>query len=85
MSLFDLSALSGPVVAAQLLVLVGSWVAGAWFLSPLRTFPGPTWASFTRLWHIYWIVNGNQNVVLRDLHDKHGIYISTDGGSDILD
>lgn len=71
MSLFNLT-LSWPVVAAQLLVLLVSWVVASKFLSPLRDIPGPTLASFSRLWHIIHIVRGDQNVELIALHDKLG-------------
>lgn len=59
-------------VAAQVLVLLATWILGAWLLSPLQRIPGPTLASFSRLWHIIYIVRGDQNTTLADLHDKHG-------------
>lgn len=63
---------SWPVIAAQVVVLYATYVLGSWLLSPLRRFPGPRFASFSRLWHIYHIIKGKQNLVLVDLHDKHG-------------
>lgn len=67
----DLVQLASLVAAG--IALVATWYVGSWLLSPhLRGIPGPTSAAWTRLWHINHIVKGDQNVVLVDLHEKHG-------------
>lgn len=43
--------------------------------SPLCDVPGPFWASVTRLWNVKIIIDGDQNVQLRDLHEKHGPFV----------
>ena len=63
---------SWQTVAAQVLILVATWIFGSWLLSPLRRIPGPTLASFSRLWHIIHIFRGDQNTVLDELHEKYG-------------
>lgn len=72
MTLFQITT-SWPVIGAQALILIFSWFVGSWLFSPLRDIPGPTLASFSRLWHIIHIVRGDQNVELVDLHEKHGV------------
>lgn len=39
----------------------------------LRTVPGPFLASLTRLWKVKTILGARQELVLLDLHRKHGI------------
>ncbi|KAK3331258.1 benzoate 4-monooxygenase cytochrome P450 [Apodospora peruviana] len=43
--------------------------------SPIADIPGPFLASFTRLWHILRILNGDQNLELIRQHDKHGHFV----------
>ncbi|KAK4159610.1 cytochrome P450 [Cladorrhinum sp. PSN259] len=45
------------------------------FLHPLRGIPGPALASVSRLWHLYHILKGDQNLALIALHEKHGPFI----------
>lgn len=45
------------------------------FFSPLKTVPGPFWASVTRLWHVKIIIDGDQNEQLRDAHVKYGPFV----------
>jgi hypothetical protein len=42
------------------------------YFSNLSDIPGPFWASGTRLWHVWIILEGKQNVRLKALHRKHG-------------
>ncbi|KAJ4387313.1 hypothetical protein N0V93_007902 [Gnomoniopsis smithogilvyi] len=42
------------------------------FLHPLRIFPGPFWASVTRLWITYHNVKGDEPTTFRELHRKYG-------------
>lgn len=67
-----LAKMSWPLLVVTFSVVIVGWVVGSWLTSPLREFPGPSLASFSRLWHVTQIVRGNQNVVLDELHDKHG-------------
>lgn len=58
-------------------VLIGLGSVFIWrlFLSPIANVPGPTWASLTRLWHMYQIWTGHQNLKILELHEKHGQFI----------
>lgn len=62
------------IVAAQVSVLTLNLII-LWrrFFSPLKAIPGPPLASFSRFWHIYRIIKGDQNVQLVNLHDKYGM------------
>ena len=42
------------------------------FFHPLRGFPGPFWASVTRLWIAYRNVKADEHLVEYELHKKHG-------------
>ncbi|KAK0747383.1 hypothetical protein B0T21DRAFT_417848, partial [Apiosordaria backusii] len=42
---------------------------------PISDIPGPFTASFTRIWHILRILNGDQKLELIRLHDKHGHFV----------
>ena len=44
------------------------------YLSPIRDFPGPFAASFTRLWHMNRILKGDQTLEYIRLHDTHGTH-----------
>ncbi|KAK0617794.1 benzoate 4-monooxygenase cytochrome P450 [Bombardia bombarda] len=59
----------------QLVVALVSIVVWRRFLSPLKDVPGPWLASVSRLWHLYYIVRGDQNLKLIELHDKHGHFV----------
>ena len=41
-------------------------------LSPIRAFPGPFWASITRLWIAYHNIKEDECEVELALHKKHG-------------
>lgn len=58
--------------AVALVLTVALWRR---FLSPLKDIPGPFWASITRLWHVKIIIDGNQNVRLRDAHEEYGHFV----------
>lgn len=55
-------------------VLVGLLSLLTWrrYLSTISDIPGPFLASFTRLWHMMIILEGDQNLELIRLHEKHG-------------
>lgn len=42
------------------------------FFHPLSKFPGPFWASVTRLWIAYYSFKGEEHLILCDLHTKYG-------------
>lgn len=50
------------------------------FLSPIRSIPGPFFASITRLWHLKQVASGKQNLKLIEQHDKHGMVPSDPAG-----
>lgn len=41
---------------------------------PLSKFPGPFWASVTRLWIAYYNLRGDEYRVVYGLHKKYGMY-----------
>lgn len=43
------------------------------FLHPLRIFPGPFWASVTRLWITYHDFRGDEPWTFQALHRKYGM------------
>ncbi|KAI0149376.1 cytochrome P450 [Pestalotiopsis sp. NC0098] len=45
------------------------------YFSPISEIPGPFLASFSRLWHLARLLEGNQNTALIALHDKHGHFV----------
>lgn len=42
------------------------------FLHPLSEFPGPFWASVTRLWIAYHTLKEDELAVYLKLHEQHG-------------
>jgi hypothetical protein len=42
------------------------------YLSPLRRFPGPFWASVTRWWLVHQIFRGDHEKTMLRLHAKYG-------------
>ena len=46
------------------------------FFHPLSKFPGPFWASVTRLWVAYHCYRADEHIKLLELHKKHGISCS---------
>lgn len=47
------------------------------FFSPLRSFPGPTPAKISKLWHAYKCRDAKNYLLLDDLHDKYGDFVRT--------
>jgi hypothetical protein len=45
------------------------------YFSPLSDIPGPFLASFTRLWQIVTLVQGDSVNVFYDLHQKYGPFV----------
>lgn len=56
------------------------------FFHPLRNFPGPFWASVTRLWITYHNIKGDEPYTFKALHQEYGKIICfqyvRDEGSD---
>ncbi|KAI5458779.1 cytochrome P450 [Mariannaea sp. PMI_226] len=65
---------SSPLVWLLLIPLgtASLWNIGSYFASPLRKYPGPFLAKFTRLWYLYQASTGDSHLVLQDLHRKYG-------------
>ncbi|KAJ3546966.1 hypothetical protein NM208_g1739 [Fusarium decemcellulare] len=51
---------------------VSLWTIAAYFSSPLKKYPGPFLARFTRLWYLYQASTGDSHLVLEELHQKYG-------------
>lgn len=62
------------ILVLTALVLVATAVLRRYF-SAISDVPGPFWASITRLWHIYYIYNGDHNTRVMKLHEKHGHFV----------
>ncbi|EFY94948.2 cytochrome P450 [Metarhizium robertsii] len=62
------------ILVLTALVLVATAVLRRYF-SAISDVPGPFWASITRLWHIYYIYNGDHNTRVMELHEKHGHFV----------
>lgn len=64
--------LTWALIAKTFLLGVISVVVYRRFFHPLKDIPGPALASISRIWHIYHILKGDQNLQLVDLHEKYG-------------
>lgn len=66
-------------IAVQLLVLsltlVFVTIIRRRYFSPLSHIPGPFLASFSRLWHIRYILRGDQQLVIAKAHEKYGPFV----------
>jgi hypothetical protein len=62
------------VVGAVLLFVITVAIWRRYF-SPLSDFPGPFFASLTRLWYVKTIIDGDQNLQLHEQHKKHGPFV----------
>jgi hypothetical protein len=60
--------LVASLLAAQLFVQLVVYP----FFHPLAKFPGPYWASTSRIWMAYKFWNGTEMDTLQSLHAKHG-------------
>ncbi|KAK7743306.1 Ras-related protein Rab-4A [Diatrype stigma] len=70
---------SWPTLTAQytgLLIAVVTFICvRRRYFSPLSCTPGPFLASFSRLWHLRQIWNGDQNLALIRAHDEYGHFV----------
>jgi hypothetical protein len=69
---FDNIVATWLVVAALLLLNVAAY---RFFFSPISDVPGPFGASVTRLWHVFHIFKGDNNLQAIALHEKHGHFV----------
>ncbi|RSM00733.1 hypothetical protein CDV31_011658 [Fusarium ambrosium] len=51
---------------------ISLWTIGSYFSSPLKKYPGPFLAKFTRLWYLYQAWTGDSHLVLDKLHRQYG-------------
>ena len=66
---------SWPSLIIELTVLIVATALHRRYLNDLSVIPGPFWASITRLWHVWVILEGKQNLRLKVLHEKHGPFV----------
>ena len=59
------------VLLAVLIVFCSVFIKRRLF-SPLSKYPGPLFASYSRLWYTYVSWRGTQHDVFPRLHEKHG-------------
>ncbi|KAL4876780.1 cytochrome P450 [Aspergillus karnatakaensis] len=52
-----------------------AWIAYTRWFHPLARFPGPFWASITRVWTVLHVLPGNAEQVQRRLHAKYGAVV----------
>lgn len=66
-------------ITAQLLILfltlVFVTIIRRRYFTPLSHIPGPFLASFSRLWHMRYIIRGDQQMVLAKAHEKYGPFV----------
>ncbi|VBB82151.1 Putative cytochrome P450 E-class, group I [Podospora comata] len=67
--------LSWTLAIQILLATITSIIIYRRHLHPLSSIPGPPFASISRLWHIYHILKGDQNLQLVSLHNKYGHFV----------
>lgn len=73
--LTNLNLPSWPNLFLALLTLLTGIAFRRRYLSDLSSIPGPFWASITRLWHVWYILKGDQNERLKALHARHGHFV----------
>jgi hypothetical protein len=78
----DYSALLAEMTLTNAFLLLTIWIAFKViyqivyyrFFHPLSNFPGPFWASVTRLWIAYYNMRGDEYLKEHELHKKYGKY-----------
>ncbi|RGP77378.1 pisatin demethylase [Fusarium longipes] len=74
-TLRNLFQILSPSFLLLFVVPVGTWwiwILASYFSSPLKKYPGPFLAKFTRLWYMYQVSTGDSHLVLEKLHKKYG-------------
>lgn len=59
-------------IPLTILTLLLAFIIKRRYLSPLRRFPGPFWASVTRWWLVHQIFRGDHEKTMLKLHAKYG-------------
>jgi hypothetical protein len=67
--------ISWPGLTFEVTIFLAYIVLSRRYLSDLSDIPGPFWASITRLWHIWHILEGKQNLCLQALHETYGPFV----------
>jgi hypothetical protein len=49
------------------------WITYTRWFHPLAQFPGPFWASVSRIWTVLHVLPGNAEKTQRKLHEKYGL------------
>ncbi|KAL8946699.1 MAG: hypothetical protein Q9222_006942 [Ikaeria aurantiellina] len=70
----NLQTLPALSLVAFLLVCVALWARNAFF-HPLARIPGPFWAKFTSIWHIYHSWKGDECTLIQEYHKKYGKFV----------
>ncbi|KAF9239542.1 hypothetical protein LCP9604111_9084 [Penicillium roqueforti] len=65
------------------LIALPVWYLTTYLLSPLRRYPGPFLAGWTNLWRMLHVRQGNNHVVIHELHKKYGPVVRI--GPNVLD
>lgn len=67
------------IILAYGFALASSMVLYRVFLHRLRKFPGPFWASVSKLWHVRMCIqtSSQNHLVLDDLNKKYGDFVRT--------
>ena len=68
------------VFLLSLLVYVVAWVIYTRYFHPLAKYPGPFFASVSRLWLVAQVKNANLDKTQRRLHEKYGTAPSVSTG-----
>lgn len=68
---------STTVALSYCLGLFGSMMIYRLFFHQLNSFPGPTGAKISKLWHLAQVRSAKQYLLLHDLHNKYGDFVRT--------
>ena len=60
------------MIPGILITFILAFILKRRYLSPLRRFPGPFWASVTRWWLVHQIFRGDHEKTMLRLHAKYG-------------
>lgn len=66
------AAFTWPYIGTQALAGIIAIIVWRKYFYTISDVPGPFFASFTRLWHLVQVHEGDQNLRMIELHDKHG-------------
>ncbi|KAJ0109101.1 cytochrome P450 [Diaporthe amygdali] len=69
------AAFTWPYIGTQALAGIIAIIVWRKYFYTISDVPGPFFASFTRLWHLVQVHEGDQNLQMIELHDKHGHFV----------